>query len=68
MSIPTDLEAGSPKPAYIDINGAADHFAVSVWTVRRWIKQGILTAVALPGGMIRIPISALDSIVEPIGA
>ncbi|MBF9519516.1 hypothetical protein [Mycobacteroides chelonae] len=62
MTTPTT----SHDAAYTDIAGTAAHFAVSVWTVRRWIKSGILDAVVLPGGMIRIPVAALGTVPEPI--
>lgn len=54
-----------PAAAYIDLHGAAEHFAVSYWTVRRWVQRGVLPATKLPGGIIRIPVAALDSIGEP---
>jgi transposase len=38
----------------LDIRSVAKHFAVSPFAVRKWIKDGHIQAVRLPGGKKRV--------------
>ncbi|KXP08799.1 helix-turn-helix domain-containing protein [Tsukamurella pseudospumae] len=53
-------------PMYTDVAGAATHFAVTPWTIRRWIRAGTLPAVRVPGGQLRIRLSDLDAAAVPV--
>ena len=41
--------------AYLRVAAVAETLDVSPRTVRRWIDAGVLPAIRLPGGQLRIP-------------
>ena len=46
---------------------AAPYLRVSVWTLRRWIRNGAFPAVRLPGGFYRIRRDDLERFLQPVG-
>ena len=46
----------------IKLNDAEKELAVSRWTLYRWIKQGKIESVRLPGGHLRIPLIEIERI------
>lgn len=49
-----------PSPAYVTTAGAAHYCAVSVRTVRRWLRIGLEFHQAFPRGKLLIRTSDLD--------
>lgn len=47
------------EESYVPIEGLAKHFAVSVSTVRAWIRQDLIPALKL-GGVYRFKISEVE--------
>ena len=43
------------KPAFLSRHEVADLFGVSVSTVTRWARQGLLKTLRTPGGHYRFP-------------
>jgi predicted site-specific integrase-resolvase len=41
---------------YVTISGIAEYCMVSTTTVHRWVTQGILVAMALPSGHLRVSV------------
>jgi hypothetical protein len=53
----------------VSLRDAAAHFDVSIKTIRRRIADGTVPAVRMgeyPNGMIRIPVSALESVFKRV--
>lgn len=48
------------EEAFVPIEDIAKHFAVSVSTVRAWIRQGLIPALKL-GGVYRFKISEVEA-------
>lgn len=53
---------------FTTIVGAADYYAVSTKTIRRWIAEGRLPAYRVGNSAIRIKLSDLDLAIRPIPA
>lgn len=51
---------------YLTMREAADRYHVSIMTLRRRIRSGILPAVHCGSKLIRIPAQALDAIFTPV--
>lgn len=51
----------------MSINAVAEHFDISPSTVRRLIADGQIPATRI-GGQIRVPVSALEKLGEPVNA
>ncbi len=51
---------------YLTMREAADRYHVSVMTLRRRIRSGLLPAVHCGSKLIRIPAQALDAIFTPV--
>lgn len=49
-------------PGYVTPDEVATEFRTTGRTVRRWIRNGKLKAVVLPGGQLRVPIQELSSL------
>lgn len=49
----------------LTVREVATLLRVDVSTVTRWVTDGVLAAIRLPGGGIRIPRSAVDAILHP---
>ena len=52
--------ASLPSPAYVTLAGAAHHCAVSIRTIRRWLRIGLGFHQAGPRGKVLIRMSDLD--------
>jgi excisionase family DNA binding protein len=52
---PTTLPVPPGKPAFLSRHEVADLFGVSVSTVTRWARQGLLKTLRTPGGHYRFP-------------
>ena len=52
---------------FYTVNELAALCRVHIITVRRWINQGKLKAIRLPGGLYRVPRGEVDRIREPVG-
>ena len=50
---------------WLTADEAAARKRLSHWTIRRWVKAGILAATRLPGGALRIRIEDIDAVGEP---
>jgi excisionase family DNA binding protein len=48
------------EEAFVPIEDIAKHFAVSVSTVRAWIRQGLIPALKL-GGVYRFKVSEVEA-------
>lgn len=57
------LKGGSPY--WVTVNEMADHLKVNPSTVRRWIAQGVLTAVRIGKTTLRVDFNSLQ--VQTIG-
>ena len=59
-------DAHSTAPRLLTLRQAAEHLAVSYWTVRSWVERGKLASVRLPGDgrLLRVERSALDKLIE----
>lgn len=51
------------KTYYMKVSEFAKQCRVNTWTVYRWIRIGIVKAVTLPTGTIRIPKEEAERIV-----
>ena len=49
------LRAGPEKPAFLSRHEVSNLFGVSVSTVTRWARQGLLKTLRTPGGHYRFP-------------
>jgi excisionase family DNA binding protein len=54
-------------PELIGLQEAADRCGVSYRTVRRWISDGRINAVRVGPKLLKISVSDLDRIVQPVG-
>lgn len=58
----------STKPARLaSTAAAAAEHDISVWTVRRWIKVGMLTRYQLGPRVLRVDLDELDALVQKGG-
>ena len=55
LSDPTDA------PKWVPITTAADHFAVSADTIRRWLASGVITGERIGPKLIRVDLSSIES-------
>jgi excisionase family DNA binding protein len=62
----TSLTVGGIAPSYVSVEHAAQLMDVSHWTVRRWITNGHLAARKMPSGGIRVAVSDLEQVGEPV--
>ena len=64
--IHTEEEAfgGVEMPTLLKMSEAATLLRVAPSTLKRWIKEGRITAVHLPDGRIRVPSEVLGEILE----
>ena len=53
---------------YFRVGEVAAELGVHPRTVRRWLSQGRLPYVRLPGGERRIPRDVIDGLLEPVSA
>lgn len=54
----------SETERYLMQQQVADWLGVSRWTVRKWVREKMIETVEMPGGIIRIPESAVLKILE----
>ncbi|KAA1414997.1 helix-turn-helix domain-containing protein [Nocardioides humilatus] len=59
-------EAEARADGYVTLQEAADYYQVSTDSLRRYIAQGAVPAVRLPGRAIRIKRSDLDKLARRI--
>jgi excisionase family DNA binding protein len=50
------------SPKWCSIQDAAEHFGVSVWTVRRYISAGRIHAERIGPKMIRVDVASLNQL------
>ena len=62
----TALTVGGIAPSYVSVDVAAALMGVSHWTIRRWITAGALPARKLPSGGLRVAVSDLEAVGEPV--
>ena len=55
------------QPVWLSIETAAKYSDSSVFTIRRWIKQGILRATKLPSGTWRVRRDDLEAFLQGVG-
>lgn len=60
------LTVGGVAPSFVSVEHAAQLMDCSHWTVRRWITSGALNARKMPSGGIRVAVSDLEQIGEPV--
>ena len=53
------------EEAYVPIEDVAKHFAVSVSTVRAWLRQDLITSLKV-GGVYRFKLSEVDSALQKL--
>jgi excisionase family DNA binding protein len=52
------------KTYYMKVSEFAKQCRVNTWTVYRWIRLGVINAVRLPTGTVRIPSSEVDRVLN----
>ena len=62
----TNLATDGIAPSYVSVDIAAALMGVSHWTVRRWITAGALPARKLPSGGLRVAVTDLEEVGEPV--
>jgi excisionase family DNA binding protein len=62
----SSLTVGGIPPSFVSVEHAALLMDCSHWTVRRWITKGHLAARKMPSGGLRIAVSDLEQIGEPV--
>lgn len=55
------------QPELIGLQEAADYCDVSYRTIRRWISAGHLNAVRVGPRLLKVELSALDAVKQPVG-
>lgn len=58
----------APLQAYLTTAQAAKRLDVSMQTVRRWARDGLIEVVVLPSGRRRFDVAEIERLLEPTKA
>lgn len=65
MLVQPRKEGHVPANDLLTLDEVATELRVSVWTVRQWRRNGVLKAVKLPTGTIRVRRSDMEALLTP---